>query len=199
MHLTTSFLDVVHKYGDKLEILGFDLPTLTSDEFLSILRQSSVLKQISIGLRIEQRYSTPPDYPFDNATEFFSLRDSHLVALTPTQGGNFLCPRLEIFRCDSKATASLETLLRFLRARVDPGLLPSGGGSKLRELSLTRLPLDSGIPTFRPWTKDEDDPLTEIREAGVLLELSRPVIYNPSDNLSFFPNSKVTYETDFKQ
>jgi hypothetical protein len=47
--------------------------------------------------------------------------------------------------------------------------------------------------------KDEGDPLTEIRDSGVMLELARPVIYNPSDHPPFFPSSRISYETDFKR
>lgn len=197
-HSTSSFLKLFHKHGDGIEVLGFDLPTMTGDEFLSILKHSPALKQISLGLRFEQRYSTPPDYPFDNPNEPFVLADEHIVALTPTEEGEPMCPRLEVFRCDVKATVTLKALLPFLQARTNDALLASVGGTKLRELTLTRLPFDSSLPSFRPWMKDDDDPLTEIRESGVTLELARPIVYYSSDKPSFFPGNRLNYETDFR-
>ncbi|TEB38029.1 hypothetical protein FA13DRAFT_1725649 [Coprinellus micaceus] len=199
-HITSGFTNLLHKYGDQVEVLAFDLPTLPESEFLSCLRNIPIVKQLSVGPdRFESRFGSPPFYSFINPNGRFIFTNSHIAALTPKQGEDCSCPRLEVFRCAVKAAVTPDVVMCFLKAKIDPGLRQISGGGPFRELSLVHLPFEYPIPPYRPQVlDDDDDPLKDVRKAGVLLDLARPNYYNPSGYHGPYIERFTQYESDFR-
>ncbi|KAJ3518452.1 hypothetical protein NMY22_g13667 [Coprinellus aureogranulatus] len=202
-HVNTAFLNRLNLHGDQLEVLSFDLPTLSDTEFVSCLRSSPSLKQLSIGPnRFGNTYTSPPFYPFETPHGRFTFTETHLSALTPKIGEECLCPRIEVLRCAMKAILTPEAVMSFLRAKVDTTLRePSTAQTRtsFKELSLVHLPFEYPIPVYRPYLEEDDeDTMKEFRKVGVVLDFARPNFYNPSGYHGSFVERVPQYETDFR-
>ncbi|KAJ2936764.1 hypothetical protein H1R20_g327, partial [Candolleomyces eurysporus] len=163
-----SFLE---RYGNQIEVLAVNLPTVSREDLQSWLECAPALKQLTLGEELQFAPLLPPllRVSIDHEREF---DDSCIGLLTPNQNHPYLCPNLKIFRCSMKARISIDTILAFLKARSDPLLV--GNDRIIEEVTIHQLPYDA---PFGDSTDAEDGRFESIREAGVRLSFRKSYYY----------------------
>lgn len=203
-HTWTAFLNILRFHGHQIEVLSFDLPSLTNDAFLSILTSVTNIKQLGIGPQAADggHIVTSTTYKFNNDDRNgpLAFTDSHFSLFIPKVNeplDGHPYPHLEIFKCNILSRVTPGTVLRFLDSMMTPAPLSSSLNAntettmarsprKFRELSLDQLPLDFPLATntyphsYSPWGSEHIDPLKSYRDAGIHVNLDLSMHYKPT-------------------